>query len=189
MQSTIIAAAIATLALLQVTPAPPAFIALGASAATAAAITTGVTSGTVSGAIAAAVGAGVACGTGNCRRRRSAALAHAGNLAREIQAELDARQDVSGAGAAPKGVPQVDWDDCYNDALEAQITVSGPYGDNRIRVEGLPPSCMVLTNDLDGSTDGGPIPVPCGSDCVEYSRMSPEEYEEIREHVNVEVLS
>lgn len=189
MHSTIIAAAIATLALLQVTPAPPAFIALGASAATATALTSGLTSGTISGTIGAGVGAGVACGTGNCRRRRRAALAHAEEVAREIQAELSARQDAPGPGPAPEGIPQHNWDDCYNDALEAQITINGPGEDNRIKVEGLPPSCMTLSTVLDGDTEGGPVPTPCGSACIEYSGMTPDEYEQIRGQLNAEVLS
>ena len=187
--TTIFSAVIATLAFLQVTPAPPAFIALGASTATASALTSGLTSGTVSGTIGAGVGAGVACGTGNCRRRRRAALTHAEKVAREIQAELAARQEAPGPGPAPEGIPQHNWDDCYNDALNAQITINGPVGDNHIKIEGLPPTCMTLATVLDGNTSGGPVPTPCGSACIEYSGMTPEEYEQIRNQVNAEVLS
>lgn len=188
MHSTIVCAAIATLAFLQVTPAPPVLIPLGVSAATATAITSGATSGTISGIIGAGVGAGVACGTGNCSRRRRAAATHAEKVAREIEAELAARQ-APGAGPAPVGVPQHNWDDCYNDALNAQITINGPVGDNHIQIEGLPPTCMVLATVLDGKTNGGPVPIPCGSACIEYSGMTPEEYEQIRGRVNAQILS
>ena len=187
--STFLGAAIASLAFLQAVPAPPVFIALGASTATATAMTSGLTSGTVSGTIGAGVGAGVACGTGNCRRRRQAAFMHVKRVAREIQTEIEARQDVPGPGPAPEGIPQHNWDDCYNDALKAHITINGPVGDNHIKIEGLPPTCMTLATVLDGKTDGGPVPTPCGSACIEYSGMSPDEFEEIRGRVNAEVLS
>ena len=186
--TTIFSAIIAGLAFMQVTPAPPVFIALGASAATATALTSGAVSGTISGSIGAAVGAGVACSRGGCRRRRSEAIAHAENVAREIEAELAARQDVPGPGPAPVGIPQHNWDDCYNQALNAHITVTGPIGDNHIRVEGLPPTCMTLATVLDGNTSGGPVPIPCGSACIEYTGMTPEAFEQIRGQINAQIL-
>lgn len=110
-------------------------------------------------------------------------------MARDIQAELEARQDVPGPGPAPQGVSQNNWDDCYNEALHAHITVAGPVGDNHIRIEGVPPNCMTLATVLDGNVNGGPRPTPCGSACIEYGNMNPEEFEQIRYQVNAEVLS
>ncbi|KAI1081160.1 hypothetical protein F5B20DRAFT_588715 [Whalleya microplaca] len=187
--STIAASIIAGLAFLPAVPAPPVFIALGASAATAAAMTSGLTSGLVSGSIGAGVGAGVACGAKKtCGHRRRAAYEHAEKLVREITDQLDMRGEVPGPGPAPKGVPQYNWDNCFHDALKSKITVHGPVGDNHIKVEGLPPSCMVLSTVLDGKTSGGPTPVPCGSACIEYSGMDVASYENIRKMINTQIL-
>lgn len=187
--TTLLGTVIATLACLQVTPAPPAFIAIGASTATATALTSGLTSGTISGTIGAGVGAGVACGTGNCKRRRQAAFMHAQNVARNIHAELAAREEAPGPGPAPEGIPQHNWDDCYNDALKAEITVNGPVDDNHIKVEGLPPTCMTLSTVLDGNTSGGPVPTPCGTACIDYSVGSAEEFDKIGGMINEQILS
>ncbi|KAI0386661.1 hypothetical protein F5Y04DRAFT_275112 [Hypomontagnella monticulosa] len=183
------ASIIAALAFLQGVPAPPALIAIGISASTATAITSGATSGLISGSIGASVGAGVACAKGGCRRRRQEAIRHATMIAREVADQLGAREEVPGPPKAPAGVPQYNFDDCYHDALNAQITVTGPISDNHIRIEGLPPTCMVLSTVLDGNTDGGPTPTPCGSACIEYSGMTPDEYENIRQILNTQVLN
>ncbi|KAI2638976.1 hypothetical protein GGS26DRAFT_587747 [Hypomontagnella submonticulosa] len=182
------ASVIAALAFLQGVPAPPALIAIGISASTATVITSGATSGLISGSIGASVGAGVACAKGGCRRRREA-IRHATMMAREVAEQLDARAEAPGPPKAPEGVPQYNIDNCYNDALNAKVTVTGPIGDNHIRIEGLPSTCMVLSTVLDGNTDGGPTPTPCGSACIEYSGMTPDEYENIRQTLNTQVLN
>ncbi|KAI2625905.1 hypothetical protein GGR54DRAFT_522052 [Hypoxylon sp. NC1633] len=186
--SVIVGSLIASLAFLQGVPAPPVFIALGATAATATAMTSGLTSGLVSGSIGASVGAGVACARGGCRRRQ-AAFMHASKVVRDISSQLDTRDSqVPGPPPAPQGIPQNNWNDCYHDALNAKITVNGPINDNHIRVDGLPQTCMVLSTVIDGNTNGGPTPTPCGTACIEYSGMTADEYENIRHMINTQVL-
>ncbi|KAI1778345.1 hypothetical protein F4818DRAFT_438511 [Hypoxylon cercidicola] len=62
---------------------------------------------------------------------------------------------------------------------------STPFG---IRIQGLPPTCMVLSTVIDGKVDGGPTPTPCGTACLEYSGMTPDDYEHIRAMVNQQIL-
>ncbi|KAI6089844.1 hypothetical protein F4821DRAFT_275517 [Hypoxylon rubiginosum] len=189
MRNSVIAAAlVASLAFLQGVPAPPVFIALGASAATATAMTSGLTSGLVSGSIGASVGAGVACAKSGCRRRQAAFMA-ASKMARDISSQLDIRDGkIPGPPPAPQGIPQNNWDDCYHDALNAKVNIKGPVGDNHIRIEGLPTTCMVLSTVIDGKVDGGPTPTPCGTACLEYSGMTKDDYEHIRTMVNQQIL-
>ncbi|KAI2606027.1 uncharacterized protein GGS25DRAFT_523696 [Hypoxylon fragiforme] len=123
-------------------------------------------------------------------RRRRAAFTHAMKMAREISAQLDTRDNkIPGPPPAPPGIPKHNWDDCYNDALNANITVNGPIKDNHIVVDGLPPTCMVLSTVLDGKVDGGPIPIPCDSACIEYTGMTANDYENIRLVVNTQILN
>lgn len=169
-------------------------MALGASAVTATAMTSGLTSGLVSGSIGASIGTAVACSRDGCckdrDRRRRAAFTHAMKMAREISAQLDTRDNkIPGPPPAPPGIPKHNWDDCYNDALNANITVNGPIKDNHIVVDGLPPTCMVLSTVLDGKVDGGPIPIPCDSACIEYTGMTANDYENIRLVVNTQILN
>ncbi|KAI0179152.1 hypothetical protein GGR52DRAFT_570052 [Hypoxylon sp. FL1284] len=189
MHSSIVATAlVASLAFLQGVPAPPVFIALGASTATATALTSGVSAGAISGVMGVGVGVGTACAKGGCRRRQAAYM-YTAKLAREMSSQLEARDgNPPGPPPAPQGIPQNNWDDCYNDSLKAKINIKGPVGDNHIRVEGLPPTCMVLSDVLDGKTDGGPRPTPCGSACIEYTGMQPDDYEHIRSMVNQQIL-
>lgn len=114
---------------------------------------------------------------------------HAQQVARDIHVELASREEAPGPGKAPEGVPQHNWDDCYNDARKAKITVNGPGEDNHIKIEGLPTSCMTLSTVLDGNMSGGPVPSPCGSACLRYSGMSPEEFDKIGGMINEKILS
>ncbi|KAF4980508.1 hypothetical protein FZEAL_3496 [Fusarium zealandicum] len=83
---------------------------------------------------------------------------------------------------APAGVPQQEFERCYTDLSQASvaINVQGPVQNNGIRVEGLPASCMNLATVLDGDAAGGPVPQPCGSACLLYDNLSPEDYEKMR---------
>ncbi|KAI0849242.1 hypothetical protein F5Y00DRAFT_269541 [Daldinia vernicosa] len=163
-------------------------MAIGISAATAEAITSGLTAGT----IGAATTVGLACGTGKCnnnnRRISRAAFIYASKIAHEIAEQLNIPADGDAQGiippppTAPEGVSQFDID-----ALNANVTMNGPVGDNHIRVEGLPQICMVLSTILSGKVYG-PQPVPCGNACIEYAGMSVDEYESIRHILNTQVL-
>lgn len=189
-----VCAVIATLACLQVTPAPPFALLVGVGlgsigvgvSSSAPAVIGGVASGAVAGSIAGGIGAAA--------NRRRHALSHASRLAREIESEVVAKvaprdgEEIAGPPKAPEGVPQHNVDDCWRDAFEADITITGPVGDNRVKIEGLPPTCMVLSTVLDGNAAGGPRPYPCGTTCLEYGDMTPEEYDNIRSTVNAEVI-
>ncbi|KAF7556213.1 hypothetical protein G7Z17_g1642 [Cylindrodendrum hubeiense] len=87
---------------------------------------------------------------------------------------IDRRQ----AFVAPAGVPQQEFDRCYNDLAQESvaITVNGPVSNNGIQVDGLPASCMNLATVLDGDAVGGPVPIPCGSACILYDNMSEADY-------------
>ncbi|EAS27796.3 uncharacterized protein CIMG_09000 [Coccidioides immitis RS] len=194
---TIVAPVLASLVFLQGVPAP-VFAALGtaiaaggaagaAAGVAASGISAGIISGVVGGIVSGGVSVGVTCAvTKSCKHRRSAYI-HARQMARELRKELGVRRD--GAGPAPPGVPQHNWDDCYNDALKGHITITGPVNENDIRVEGLPTSCMVLATVLDGNTSGGPTPIPCGTSCMDWTGMTPEYYEEIRGIINAQILN
>ncbi|KAK7409256.1 hypothetical protein QQX98_008566 [Neonectria punicea] len=83
---------------------------------------------------------------------------------------------------APAGVPQQEFDRCYNDLAQesVHINVQGPVNNNGVQVDGLPASCMNLATVLDGDAVGGPVPQPCGSACLLYDNLSAEDYEKMR---------
>jgi hypothetical protein len=83
---------------------------------------------------------------------------------------------------APEGVPQFEFDRCYNDLANPDIAVNvqGPVSTNGIQVDGLPATCMNLATVIDGDAAGGPVPTPCGSACLLYDNLSAEDYESMR---------
>lgn len=105
------------------------------------------------------------------------------------------RQDFT----APEGVPQEEFDHCYNDLSQESVTVDvqGPVNNNGkhgqkwntenrltkstgVQVDGLPASCMNLATVIDGDADGGRVPTPCGSACLLYDNLIGEAYEKMR---------
>ncbi|KAI8297288.1 hypothetical protein K4K59_003560 [Colletotrichum sp. SAR11_240] len=147
-----------------------------------------MTSGGVSGVVSGAVNVGIGCTTKSDCKRQEDAIRYAQNMAHEIAAEVAAEKQQDGPGAAPVGVPQHIWDDCYIEAIGSHITITGPIGDNHIRAEGMPPTCMTLATVV-GDTAGQAIPIPCGSACMEWTNMTPEYYEFVRGMLNSQVLS
>lgn len=168
----------------------PIIPALVAAAVVGGGASSGMTAGVVSGVVSGAVGVGIGCATKSGCKRQEDSIHYARNMAHEVAAEVAAemekRQD--GPGAAPVGVPQHNWDDCYNEALSSHITITGPIGDNHIRAEGVPPTCMTLATVI-GGTAGQAIPIPCGSNCMEWTNMTPEFYENVRGMLNSQVLN
>ncbi|KAI1465988.1 uncharacterized protein F4812DRAFT_460968 [Daldinia caldariorum] len=143
--STIAASAIASFAFLQCILAPIPLMVIGLSAATAEAVT------------------GAAAGPGSCTRR---------SWRRSSRSSSTCPRTIPPPPpTAPEGVPQFNVDACYRDALNATVTMTGPVGENHIRVEGLPQTCMVLSMIL-GGTPHGPQPVPCGNACIEFAGMT-----------------
>ncbi|RYP46499.1 hypothetical protein DL768_007295 [Monosporascus sp. mg162] len=103
----------------------------------------------------------------------------AANVGRDIKVRnINGRQQF----VAPPGVPQFEFDRCYNDLALAGVSlyVQGPVSNNGVQVDGLPPTCMNLATVIDGNAAGGPVPIPCGSACLLYDNLSPEDYELMR---------
>lgn len=48
-----------------------------------------------------------------------------------------------------------------------------------VRIDNLPPTCMVLSAVIDGDADGGPTPIPCGNACILYDNLNAADYQEM----------
>ncbi|KAF9872116.1 hypothetical protein CkaCkLH20_10453 [Colletotrichum karsti] len=160
---------LATTLLLQGVPAPPALVGMA-----------GMVGSKVGGVIAAGLKAG---GKG---KRDDLAILHIRQMSLEIEAELEKRARGDGPEVAPPGVLQHDWNECVRQARNSSsgINVDGPIGDNHIRVTGLPPACMNLAVAIGGIDNQTAVPVPCGTDCIEYGSLSPGYYEAVRGFIN-----
>ncbi|KAI4597281.1 hypothetical protein KJ359_004386 [Pestalotiopsis sp. 9143b] len=90
--------------------------------------------------------------------------------------EIDARNDP---WSAPPGVPQYNFDMCADDLAKTTITVYGPVSNNGVRIENLPPACMVLSTVIDGDANSGPTPIPCGNACLLYDNLNSADYQEM----------
>ncbi|KAJ0385107.1 hypothetical protein COL922a_006989 [Colletotrichum nupharicola] len=175
MQTNVIFAGVILTAIvfLQGTPAPPALIGIATVAGTKVA-------GIIKGGLK----------TGGKGRRADAAFLHARRMVMEIEAEISRRKEEDGSGSAPAGTSQYAWDACFDQVQVSNtpINVNGPIKENHIRVTGLSPACMNMATAL-GSLEGQrAVPVPCGSDCIEYGDMSPGYYEAVRSFVNERLI-
>ncbi|KAK4649987.1 hypothetical protein QC762_703415 [Podospora pseudocomata] len=139
--------------------------------------------GAVAGFAVEVTGAVLQCELGDCTddRRRSVA----GGLRARM---LKARPILTGRQAtpptAPEGVPQFEFDRCFNDINGGSVLLEGPVENNGIRISGLPATCMNLATVLDGDASGGPPPTPCGSDCLLYNNLSAADYNNLRGILN-----
>ncbi|KAJ5778834.1 hypothetical protein N7457_006554 [Penicillium paradoxum] len=87
---------------------------------------------------------------------------------------------------APAGVPQYNFDMCaesLNDPA-VTVTVTGPVENNGIQIDGLPSTCMVLANVIDGDAVNGPVPTPCGSACLLYNNLNADQYGQMQSVFN-----
>ncbi|KAF5522130.1 hypothetical protein CGCA056_v007211 [Colletotrichum aenigma] len=76
-----------------------------------------------------------------------------------------------------EGVPEFEYQRCRDDISGLTITATAPSA-TEIQFSGVPPTCMNLANVLVG--DGtGPFALPCGSDCLSYSNLTPEQYNQL----------
>ncbi|KAI8228648.1 hypothetical protein K4K54_002085 [Colletotrichum sp. SAR 10_86] len=181
----------AALAFIQGVPAPPAIAWIGAAA----------TFGVLAGSSTAIIAVGIKDDEKRKKkeedeknkgkdRRHQYAVTYAHRMVREIAAEIKTRraQSLEEPGLAPPGVPQYNWDDCFNQARQANISIRGPVGDHGIRATGVPPVCMNLATMLGGAVNGTGMPIPCGSDCMDWVKMTPEYYEGVRKMLNGQTL-
>lgn len=99
------------------------------------------------------------------------------NVGGKKRSVLNRRQEF----VAPPGVPQFEFDRCYNDLSQESVSINaqGPVQNNGIQIDGLPATCMNLATVITGDANGPP-PTPCGSACLLYNSLSPEDYEELR---------
>ncbi|KAJ6001303.1 hypothetical protein N7499_002783 [Penicillium canescens] len=83
----------------------------------------------------------------------------------------------------PAGVSQNSWDLCQGQLDGAHVHFSGT---NNLRLDGLPPACMDLATVLTGdpTQEGGPVPTPMGSDAIQYSDLTKDEWIQVAEALN-----
>ncbi|KAJ3492666.1 hypothetical protein NLG97_g5228 [Lecanicillium saksenae] len=97
-----------------------------------------------------------------------------GPKVREVAAEIAAHD-------LPPGISQHAIDECtgqINDQKKNAKSVEMPSKDkDTVDVHNVPPACMNLATVLTGhpSQEGGPIPVPMGSDSLQYRGISAED--------------
>ncbi|KAM0269406.1 hypothetical protein ACHAQH_009767 [Verticillium albo-atrum] len=75
------------------------------------------------------------------------------------------------------GVPEFEYERCREDIAGLTITATNP-GPDSIQFTGVPATCMNLANVLVGD-EPGPYALPCGSDCLIYEGLSPEQFNEL----------
>ncbi|KAF7515928.1 hypothetical protein G7054_g14370 [Neopestalotiopsis clavispora] len=124
------------------------------------------------GGIPGALVDGVITLAGNAGRKRHTRLED-----RVSERDIYARDDEP--WTAPAGVPQYNFDMCAEDLSKTTIHVQGPVSNNGVRIDNLPPTCMVLSAVIDGDADGGPTPIPCGNACILYDNLNAADYQEM----------
>ncbi|KAI8252224.1 hypothetical protein K4K58_008070 [Colletotrichum sp. SAR11_239] len=98
----------------------------------------------------------------------------------ELFTEVFGKRDGFVTAVRPRqveGVPEFEYQRCRDDISGLTITATAP-SDTEIQFSGVPATCMNLANVLVG--DGtGPFALPCGSDCLSYSNLTPEQYNQL----------
>ncbi|KAK5094704.1 hypothetical protein LTR70_003906 [Exophiala xenobiotica] len=78
------------------------------------------------------------------------------------------------------GVPQFVRDQCQTELTKATVVVTGPIGNNGIRLDGVPATCMTLATVLAGDPVNGPFPIPMGSAALQYNDLTLEQYNQFK---------
>ncbi|UNI15919.1 hypothetical protein JDV02_002403 [Purpureocillium takamizusanense] len=86
-------------------------------------------------------------------------------------------------GRAPPGVPQEEFDRCYEQMNGVSVNADSP-GAGQVRFMGVPPACMNLANVLVGDPVNGPYALPCGSDCLHYTDLNEQQFNELVDKLN-----
>ncbi|KAK2606030.1 hypothetical protein QQS21_003548 [Conoideocrella luteorostrata] len=81
-------------------------------------------------------------------------------------------------GRAPPGVPQFEFDRCYEQMNGVSVNADSPAA-GEIRFSGVPAACMNLANVLVGDPVNGPYALPCGSDCLHYTGLNEQQFNEL----------
>ncbi|KAF6841775.1 hypothetical protein CPLU01_00447 [Colletotrichum plurivorum] len=59
------------------------------------------------------------------------------------------------------------------------VYIQGSAAESNIRIAGLAPVCKNILLATGGTEGGTDKPTDCGEDCIEYTKMSQDYYEEI----------
>lgn len=118
--------------------------------------------------------AGIECGSGLCGR----------DLVGDIKLETSSTT-ANGWPIAPAGVPQYNFDDCMIDLTAhtregGKITISVEDEEHNVKVEPLPPRCMVLANSVIPITGSGPYPIPLSTSTLEWRNVTGEQLDSLR---------
>ncbi|KAJ6440601.1 ATP-dependent helicase NAM7 [Purpureocillium lavendulum] len=107
-------------------------------------------------------------------------------------------------GRAPPGVPQQEFDRCYDQMRGVSVNADSPGAGRKsslrqefisrcmnltkypteVRFMGVPPACMNLANVLVGDPVNGPYALPCGSDCLSYTDLDEQQFNELVDKLN-----
>ncbi|KAH7130083.1 hypothetical protein B0J11DRAFT_503889 [Dendryphion nanum] len=77
----------------------------------------------------------------------------------------------------PKGIGEHLIRDCCNSLKSARIKITGKNPKSGIKIEGIPANCIPVVPWIDGA---GAVPYACGSNCIQYSNLSKDEYNHLR---------
>ncbi|KAF2207720.1 hypothetical protein CERZMDRAFT_102205 [Cercospora zeae-maydis SCOH1-5] len=110
---------------------------------------------------------------GNCKRDVTyAGEPHPENILSRVNMHLPNRRQ---ADVGPCNVPQYNYDLCKNDLQAVTIDTSIP-SEGVARFENVPATCMNLATTLSGQCGGdAPGVQPCGSACLQYTGLTPEQ--------------
>ncbi|KAJ2906293.1 hypothetical protein MKZ38_002372 [Zalerion maritima] len=79
---------------------------------------------------------------------------------------------------APEGVPQFEFERCYEAVQGVTVTASSPAA-GAIQFDNVPAYCMNLATVLVGDPVNGPYPTPCGSACLVYNDLSDAQFNQL----------
>ncbi|EGY17614.1 hypothetical protein HYQ45_007706 [Verticillium longisporum] len=136
----------------------------------------GILSSTISGTVSGTISGNISKNSKKTRRMHT-------DRSELLSRELLARQDeVAEPGAAPEGISQYEWDLCFWDTVTAaHVVISGE--NNWIQMDGLPPICVMMNDNLAGDPEAG-AGINCGQGCIRYENLSPEDFNSMADYLN-----
>ncbi|KAM0335650.1 hypothetical protein ACHAQA_000699 [Verticillium albo-atrum] len=136
----------------------------------------GILSSTISGTVSGTISGNI---SKNGKKTRRVSSDRAELLSREL---LSRQEEVAEPGAAPEGISQYEWDLCFWDTVTAaNVVISGE--NNWVQMDGLPPICVMMNDNLAGDPDSG-SGIHCGERCIRYENLSPEDFNSMADYLN-----
>ncbi|KAL4744288.1 hypothetical protein BDW72DRAFT_199745 [Aspergillus terricola var. indicus] len=77
------------------------------------------------------------------------------------------------------GLPQPAANQCKEQLSEVTVTFA-PAGDDGVRIDGVPSTCMTLATVFLGENPGQPAPIPMGSASLEYRGLSADQLNQLK---------